>query len=74
MDEFPTIRLIVNHGGAIAWIVAILPFLGCLAAFALLQTSWLILLVGLVATMVLLFIMKSYVELVKVVADMLLPQ
>ena len=74
MDQYPTIKLIVERGNAIAYAVAVLPLLGAIAVFALLGTHWLVLVVGVVTTLVLLLIMKSYVELVRVIADMLLPK
>ena len=74
MDQYPTIKLIVEHGNTIAVLVAILPFIGGIAFFALLGMHWLTLAAGFVASLVLLLIMKSYVELVRVIADMLLPK
>lgn len=74
MDQYPAIKLIVDHGDAIAIVVAALPFLGGIALFVLLAMHWLVLVAGFVTSLVLLLIMKSYVELVRVIADMLLPK
>ncbi len=74
MNSYPTIQLIVDHGERIAMAIAALPLLGSLAAFALLGSHWLVLCAGLVTSAVLLLIMKSYVELVRVISDMLLPK
>lgn len=74
MEQFPTIRLLVEHGNAIAVLVASLPFIGCWAAYEVFSLHWLILPVGAVLSLVLLLIMKSYVELVRVVSEMLLPK
>jgi hypothetical protein len=74
MDQYPTIKLIVEHGKTIAGCISILPLLGALAAFLLLPMHWLILVAGIVTSAVLLLIMKSYVELVRVISDMLLPK
>ena len=74
MDQYPTIKLIVERGNAIAIVVAALPFLGGLALFVLLAMHWVVLVAGIVTSLVVLLIMKSYVELVRVIADMLLPK
>jgi hypothetical protein len=74
MDQYPTIKLLVENGNAIAILIAVLPFLGAIALFALLSTHWLVLAAGVVTSLVLLLLMKSYVELVRVMAGMLLPQ
>ena len=74
MEQFPTIRLLVEHGTAIAVLVAILPFIGCWAVYEVFSLHWLILPAGAVLSLVLLLIMKSYVELVRVVSEMLLPK
>ena len=74
MNQYPTIQLIVTHGDKIAILIAALPFLGSVAVFALLATHWLVLAAGIVTSLVLLLIMKSYVELVRVISDMLLPK
>jgi hypothetical protein len=74
MDEYPTIKRIVLHGDAIAMVIAALPLLGAVALFWLLSIHWLVLVVGAVVGVVLLFLMKSYVELVRILADMLLPK
>lgn len=74
MNEYPTIKWIVEHGDRIAIAIGVLPLLGTIAAFALLATHWLVLVAGFVASAVLLLLMKSYVELVRVISDMLLPK
>lgn len=52
----------------------IVPFLAGIALFALLATHWLVLDAGFATSLVLLLLMKSYVELVRVMSDMLLPK
>jgi hypothetical protein len=74
MDQYPTIRLLVERGDAVALVIAALPIVGGIALFALIPLHWSMLVVGVVASLVLLLIMKSYVELVRVIADMLLPK
>lgn len=74
MDQYPTIKLIVEHGNTIELLVAVLPFLAGIALFVLLAMHWLVLVAGFVTSLVLLLLMKSYVELVRVISDMLLPK
>lgn len=74
MEPYPTIKRIVEHGDKLAVVVAALPLLGAVLVFAVLGLHWLVLLAGAVASAVLLVLMKSYVELVRVIADMLLPK
>ena len=74
MNSYPTIALLVEHGDRIAIAIAALPLLGSMAVFALAGTHWLVLVAGIVASAVLFLIMKSYVELVRVISDMLLPK
>lgn len=73
MDQYPTIKLIVERGNALALVVGLLPLLGSLVLLAL-GTHWVAVLAGAVASAVLYFLMRSYVELVRVIADMLLPK
>ena len=73
MDQYPTIKLIVENGNALAAAIGALPFVGAsvLVAFGL---HWLVLGAGIVASAVTYLLMRSYVELVRVIADMLLPK
>jgi len=73
MDQYPTIRLIVAKGDALAAITGLLPLLGALAAMAL-GWHWLVLPAGAIAAAVVYLLMRSYVELVRVIADMLIPK
>ena len=73
MEQYPTIKLIVEKGDTIARVVGVLPAIGGLALL-LLGAHWFAVPVGVVTSAVLFFIMKSYVELVRVIADMLLPK
>jgi hypothetical protein len=73
MDAYPTIQFIVERGNALALAIGILPLLGAVALFAL-GVHWFVLVAGLVASAVVYFLMRSYVELVRVIADMLLPK
>jgi hypothetical protein len=73
MDQYPTIKLIVEKGDALAVAIGLLPVFGSalLVAYGL---HWLLLPGGAVASAVLYLLMRSYVELVRVIADMLLPK
>ena len=73
MDQYPTIKLIVERGNLIAAAVGVLPLLGAIA-LVVLGVHWFALVAGVVAAAVLYFLMRSYVELVRVIADMLLPK
>ncbi|MGE0416662.1 MAG: hypothetical protein AB7O80_07645 [Acetobacteraceae bacterium] len=70
---YPAVRLIRRHGNWLALGIGILPLLaGLWASLALGSVAWL---VGGVATGVVVgFLMRSYVELVRIIADMLLPR
>ena len=74
MNTYPTIHFVVKHGDWLANLVAVLPFLGGIAVFFLLGTHWLVPAAGVVVSLVMLLLMRSFVELVRVIADMLLPK
>ena len=70
---YPTLELLVRHGNAIAWAVALAPALGGVLAWLLgLSIGYAV--AGVVAAAFLFLIMRSYVELVRVIVDMLLPK
>lgn len=73
MDQYPTIKFIVERGNMLAAVIGALPLVGSLVMLGF-GIHWLWLCAGLVATVVVYFLMKSYVELVRVIADMLLPK
>lgn len=73
MDQYPALKLIVERGNLLAAVIAALPLAGTLAAVAL-GMHWLFLLAGAVSAAVVYFLMRSYVELVRVMADMLIPK
>jgi len=73
VDQYPTIKLIVERGNMLALVVGLLPVLGSLVLLAL-GTHWIAVPAGAVASAVLYLLMLSYVELVRVIADMLLPK
>lgn len=72
--NYPTIDLIVRHGSAIAAVLGALPLIVVAAVvFGLDLPLWL-LLPGLGASVIAWFLAKSYVELVHVMSEMLLPK
>jgi hypothetical protein len=73
MDQYPIIKLIVERGTVLAAAIGALPLLGGLALAAL-GVHWFVLVAGAVGSAVVYFLMRSYVELVRVIADMLLPK
>ena len=73
MDQYPTIKLIVERGDALAIAIGSLPLIAAIVLVAY-GVHWLALPVGLVGAAVLYLLMRSYVELVRVIADMLIPK
>jgi hypothetical protein len=70
---YPALDFLVRHGNAVTWVVALLPGLGGVLAWILgLSVGYAI--AGIVAGAFLFLIMRSYVELVRVIVDMLLPK
>ena len=74
MEQFPTIKLLVERGTMIAVLISVLPLVSAGAAFWLFSMHWLVLLCGLLVSLVLLLFMKSYVELIRIISEMLLPK
>lgn len=70
MNQYPTLNILVRFGDAVAMILGLLPIALALA----LGAPPLILAAAAVAGLILGFFVRSYVELVRVVTDMLLPQ
>lgn len=70
---YPALEFLVRHGNAVAWAAALAPALGGLLAWVLgLSVGYAI--TGVVGAVFLFLIMRSYVELVRVIVDMLLPK
>ena len=74
MEQYPTIKLIIERGNLLALAIAVLPLCAAIAAIAGMPWQWLALAAGVVAAMVVYLLLKSYVELVRVMADMLIPK
>ena len=73
MPNYPVVNLLVSHGNWFAALVAALPIVAGIY-LALAGAGWIFLCAGAVAGAVLFVIFKSYVELVCIIADMLLPK
>lgn len=74
MDQYPTLRIIAEKGNLIAIVVGLLPVLGALAIGVAFMWHWLILAAGVVLGGLLFGLTKSYVELVRVIADVMIPR
>lgn len=69
---YPAVRLLRRHGDAVVLAFAAGPILaGLWAAIAL--GSWVWIVAGAVASLAVGFLMRCFVELVRIIADMLLP-
>ena len=72
-QRFPAVGFLVRFGGSLAWALAIIVFLGGLIA-PFFGASWSVAVGGaLISPLVLLFV-QSYVEMVRVISDTLLPR
>ena len=71
--QYPTLRLLERHGSWLAIAVALLPLLAAIIATLLGASPWWIL-GGLVAAALLFVAARSYVEMIKLMTDMLLPK
>ncbi len=73
MQQYPTVNFILRHGTMLAIGLAALVPLGALAMiFA--GWSWLILPVGFVLGFVAFGLLMSYVEIIRIISDTLLPK
>ena len=73
MPKYPVIDFLLRHGHPFAIAVALLPAIGG-AGLACLGWGWPIAAGGVLAGGILYVLAKSYVELVAIIADMLLPK
>jgi len=72
-DPYWMLHFIVKHGDWIAIASGVLPLLASVAALMCGAPLW-SLVVGVVGTAFLFLLMRSFVELVRVIVDMLLPK
>jgi hypothetical protein len=73
MTQYPVLHFLERHGGWIAAVVGVVPFAGSVLAVALGATAWW-LAGGILGTVVLFVAARSYVELIRLMTDMLLPK
>ena len=73
MENYPIINLLHRHGKILAAGLALCMPLGALALF-LTGTSWLALPTGLVAGAVVYVLARSYVELIHIITETLMPR
>ncbi len=70
MSQYPILNILVRHGNLLAVILGLLP----IAIAVALDAEPVMLGAAIVAGVILGFFVRSYVELVRVVIDMLMPQ
>jgi len=73
MNDYPMLHFIGRHGGWCAIVLGLVPLLAGLWLFWTGASAWWIA-AGLGAAIVIFGVMRSYVELVRVMIDMLLPK
>jgi len=66
------LHFIVRHGGWLAIVTGMLPLAACIAAIVFGAPAWL-LAAGVAGSALLFILMRSFVELVRVIVEMLLP-
>lgn len=71
--SYPTVRFILRYRHVIVGIAALLPIAGVLL-FTLPDFRWTFVLAGIVASAVAAFFVQSYVEIMRIIADTLLPR
>jgi amino acid transporter len=73
MADYPTLRFLEKHGGWLAIAVGVAALLAGIVAAALGASPWW-LLAGAIAGGLLFLLARSYVELIRLMSDMLLPK
>jgi carbon starvation protein CstA len=73
MDDYPALNFLMEHARSVAAAAAVLPLAGAIVAVAA-GASPLWLVAGIVAAAVGYGLVRSYVELIKLVTDMLMPK
>lgn len=73
MPHYPLVNWLIRYGAWFAAIMAVAPpVIGVYFAFT--GTGWIALAIGVLVGIVTYVLLKSYVELVAIIADMLLPK
>lgn len=73
MVDYPTLRFLEKHGGWLAIAVGVAVFLAAIVAALLGASPWWLLAGGAMGA-VLFLLARSYVELIRLMTDMLLPK
>ena len=74
MPDYPIVKFLVTQGDRFAIGIALLPLVGAVLGFVFAGLHWLVVPAGAAAAGLLFVFVKSYVELVRIIADMLLPK
>ncbi len=72
-QQYPTLRLLERHGAWLAVLVALTPVIAAIIALIAGYSPWW-LLAGAAAGTVLFLVGRSYVEMIRLMTDMLLPK
>jgi hypothetical protein len=72
-EQYPTLRFLERHGGGLAYAVAATPLIAAIIAVLSGASDWWIV-AGLAAGGFLLLAARSYVEMIRLMTDMLLPK
>jgi hypothetical protein len=73
MAQYPTLRFLERYGDWIAILVSLAPLAAAILAAALGASAWWVL-AGAAAAAVLFIAARSYVEMIRLMTDMLLPK
>ena len=74
MEQYPAVRFLTRHGDRAAILVGLAPPILALAGLAAADWHWIWLLIAIVAGGFLGFMFRAFVELTRIIAEMLLPQ
>ncbi len=74
MKEYRVLRFLERRGDAVAVVFGLLPLAAMVAAWFFLGWSWYAIGAGAAGGALLWFFMRSYVELIRLIVDMLLPK
>lgn len=70
---YPAIRAITTFGGVFAWVLAMAPVIAAICALAV-GMSWFWLIPALVVGGLLFLLVRSYVEVLRILSDTLMPR
>ncbi|MBL4722076.1 MAG: hypothetical protein JKY20_13230 [Alphaproteobacteria bacterium] len=74
MEEYPAVAIMVKHGNWISLGTGVAPLVAALVVMTFCSLHWGWLIVAIAAGVFAGFLMKVFVELVRIIVDMLLPQ